>query len=262
MAVYTLPKHLHPDFASGRKPVGGVEVDRDNWAGKELVYGTIFSRGAPIDVVSGMLGTTTGTAGPVADYFTYDGIDGKTVTTYQDVPDEWTYLIMFYPNDAAGTDNRYPMVMKDCLECTWEHSNAAFRAAVVTQDSGGYHAAHHNAVQSEWNHVAGSFDGATLKAYLGGVLQTTNTDPVGVSITPTAPMQFGRSTSGSTGPWSGNIKHCLLFKKLFSDAQIAELSADPYQTLKPAVPISYFTAAAAGFEPQWARHSNIILGSH
>jgi hypothetical protein len=126
----------------------------------------------------------------------------------------------------------------------------------VVKDATTYYPATINAVQGEWNHVAGVYDGSALKSYRNGVLQTTNTGPSGASAVATGQLRLG---SGNSYRWDGGIKHVFIFNKALDAEQIASLSADPYQILKP-VPISYFTAAAAaGFEPQWAVNNNTVI---
>ena len=38
MALYNLPKHLHPDFIGGRKPVGDVQIDWSHPLSNGLIF--------------------------------------------------------------------------------------------------------------------------------------------------------------------------------------------------------------------------------
>ena len=81
---------------------------------------------------------------------------------------------------------------------SWGHGNAAFRQAAQHRDAAGtYYAAQMGGslVGGVWYHLAATFDGSNLKAYLNGVLQATTP----ASSTYPASNQFSVCGSGQSG---------------------------------------------------------------
>ncbi len=62
----------------------------------------------------------------------------------------------------------------------WNHTNPDFRGAVQLQAAGQWYSAGFGTLQVQtWYHLAGTYDGESLKAYKNGVLITNNEDPSG-----------------------------------------------------------------------------------
>lgn len=90
-----------------------------------------------------------------------------------------------------------------------------------------------------WNHAAGTYDGATLQAFLngGGKGTASSTD---------APASLSRSTIGRRGSltaaelFTGYLAHCAIWNVVLTDKEIAELAlgANPVR-IRPDALVSY-----------------------
>lgn len=219
-----------------QKPAAPVTVNRDNWAGQHLRYGTIFPAGIAIDVVGSVPGEIDGSPQPVADYVQFEHVSedvgDKLRTTYKP-SDGWpngiTILIDFWPDDAiANNDYHYPLVM-DVLELTWDFNPADRDRSIGFKVGGSFtdNYAKHNAVVGQWNHVACIYDNELISTYLNGIFQDSETNPSGVIDSPAVAMSFGQGGEY----WSGRIRHVFVFDHPFNAAQIQMLHDDPYQIL-------------------------------
>ena len=71
-----------------------------------------------------------------------------------------------------------------------------------------------------WTHVAGVFDGSTMKLYVNGVLEASRSNVVMTANT--APLTIGRATSGGY-VFPGLISCVLIYSRALSDAEIRTL---------------------------------------
>jgi hypothetical protein len=218
-----------------RKPVGSVTVDRSHWAGKHLRYGQIFNGGSLVDIAGGVTGDINGSPAMVGDAMDFDGIADKVDTQFNVAMDEYSFLIMFYPEADPNTDYSYPFAHSYQAECSWDHGGVAQKQIGVRVGADWFHA-DHNGVTGEWNHVAGTYSGETLTAYLNGIFQDSDSSMSGVPQTPVTNAFLG----GDADFWEGKIRHVFYFDKCFDAAAIAKLSADPYQIFKRSRPPNIF----------------------
>ena len=282
MAVYTLPKHLHPDFAvKGRKPVGAVEIDRENWAANGLVAMCIFNDGGR-NLVQGRLPDIdlNGVSTSIENGSSCLKLDGTSKYAkipaasfpVNDITIAVTYLLRSNDDEMLTglnyTDNQN--------QCDFYISGA--RSSIQWHLAGWDVAG--NPVLSEGRNlgvvytVLGTRNGSTVKLFVynhstGEITEdvgaASNSTPIGIaagySMLIGADADSG--SEGSLGNYAdANIYNFTVWGKGINDAEAHSFLKDPYQILKPAVPISYFTAAAAaGFEPQWYRNRSAIIGA-
>lgn len=73
-----------------------------------------------------------------------------------------------------------------------------------------------------WTHVAGSYDGTALKAYVNGVLVATNTNQF-PALNTTRDLYVGRLPSGNL-PWQGAIDDVRVYARTLVASQLEQLA--------------------------------------
>lgn len=89
----------------------------------------------------------------------------------------------------------------------------------------------------EWTHVAGTYDGSTMRVYVNG-LEVGNTSKTGVLVqAPTVPLWIGGNPSGATSrPWHGTIDDVRIYSTALSESEIHELATYMAPTPTPDSP--------------------------
>jgi hypothetical protein len=106
----------------------------------------------------------------------------------------------------------------------WGHDTASFRQAAAHQAiNGNYYAAQIPSPLSAnvWYHIAGTYDGTTLRVYLNGVLQAT-TPGVPAPLAPTGSLYMGGGSRPNTN-FAGSIDDVLLYQRALTDPEILAL---------------------------------------
>ena len=87
----------------------------------------------------------------------------------------------------------------------------------------------------EWYHVTATYDGDTLKLYLNGVLQGSNTAPSGPLNTSGSPFDFGTwSAAPGTDSFKGSLDEITLYRDVLTGADV--------QALPQPVPVAHDVA--------------------
>ncbi len=81
-------------------------------------------------------------------------------------------------------------------------------------------------VADVWHHVAGVYDGSTIRVYLDGVEENSAAASGNMSST-TAPVRIGAGSggAGTEQPFDGEIGHCAIWDAPLSAGEIASLAA-------------------------------------
>jgi hypothetical protein len=96
-----------------------------------------------------------------------------------------------------------------------------------------------------WFHVAGTYDGAIIKAYVDGVLGDTTAAITGTLDTVTNPFWIGGDIDGD---WNGLIDDVRVYGTALSQAQILDIMNNPYKEWGRMLSI-YVPAAPVGVAP-------------
>lgn len=77
-----------------------------------------------------------------------------------------------------------------------------------------------------WHHIAGVYDGSTIRVYLDGVDDGSTADSGNMPNT-TAPVRIGAGSggAGTEAPMDGEIGHCAIWDAPLSPGEIASLAA-------------------------------------
>jgi hypothetical protein len=255
-------KHFNWDFSEpGRKPTGPVEIDWDNPLARELASVYLFqeSGGDVLELVSRRRATNT-------------GIDFQaTVHGWEAVPDNNNDDFTLSNSDsglAASSDLTVFTIAKTT-------SSGSGRRLLqygpnLLGTTGGFYFSHTGTAQgqiglgtasnfqfvssgnnfwstTDYNKNSVTLRGTTVKFYKDGTLYTdTSIGAARNTNTDKTMTLFERQDNAAGRNWDSNCRVVYIWKRALSSAQVASLTRDPYQLLKPAVPQTYFVPAAGG----------------
>ena len=291
--VIQLPKLSHPDFALPNvKPKRPVEIDWDNPLTKGLVGCWLVSDGPknPQNLASGsVIGNGTSLYGEQrADHWhSAIAVNGNDLLGHEDLP-----------ISGSGNDKEVPAstILSICapesvgsfygtLGCSRECNSEAGTGAgfsrglaIYMQGAAPYDVdvmTAYEAVYTGSKRIDSIVDGAKL------IITATNAFDAGdgypnceliingqVATLPADDFwRYGAGVSTNTlydndrGYWTGNLYCYAVWDREMSLEQLARLNADPYQILKPAIPLTYFVpaaAAAGGNEPLFYHHQRML----
>lgn len=274
MAVYQLPKHLHPDFSRpGKKPVGPVEVVKQflgvsgfvedfNGSAKQLAVVPSYNTNTTFsyDYRHGKYAEIDGTA----DYITYETPPTST---------EATFFCIIRPSSSV---DGFP------CSCRTTFNNQGFeilagRSGVAgdirsrTQGSSGIVESPTISMSSKdnWAVMVGRFNSSAVDLFIleeDGTYKTATTSSSPGSITPSQEWKVNRR--GSTSKDIGDLAlHGYIMRSL-SDSEVEAFVYDVYRHLfKPAIPQYYFvpdaaavTAAITGTSTASITESDVVTG--
>ena len=304
MAVYTLPKNLHPDFAvKRRKPVSSIEIDRSNELGALVTdYVCPLGDGVVRDLSNGEFFTPYGTAAtsPISGGMAMDVSAANSAYENQNPTQNGSELTLFWHGIIASSPNTSDAII--VLTHSSDSSVAPYVVAALKWTTG---------PKLIWQYnINGTYysASASLTPELNVPLNLVFTHKSGQQIVYVNGEEFGSSAQAGGAPTYGSgyrfvvgedyrlasrnsrskVFSAGVASGIWSASQVRSFNADPYQILKPAVPISYFTAeggvaleqatrlglggfprppmgtaaiSPVGFEPQWYRNRSAIIGA-
>ena len=164
--------------------------------------------------------------GCLAGALQVDGVDDCVETSYAEDLSTWTVSTWVQsPASPAATWESGPVHREANYQLNWNHRNARFRGAAGIRIGDTWYPASFGALSANtWYHLAATFDGTALRAYVNGTLITTNSAAQGVAASEPATLTLGRHAC-----W-GNFFHGLI-----DDVRIYRraLTADEIQGLVP-----------------------------
>jgi len=196
----------------------------------ELVGHWTFDDGAAVDMSgNGNDGTVQGDPQWIGGYkgglaLECDG-DGDYIDTGNaDDLAVWT-ICCWAKSPQAPSDHSFggPIHRNQNYILQWDHSSPTFRGAAVVTDAGGWHAASFGDLSSEtWYHLAATYDGENLKAYVNGKLLTDNADPSGPPKADTNTAKLGKHASDAHF-FNGVVDDAYIYNEALDEAQIKRL---------------------------------------
>lgn len=270
MGLYTLPKLFHPDFAlPGKQPIESVEIDWDNPITRGLQTFADASTGWKNIVRNSLVQAVDSSNNQVA-------IDEQVQSArrVQKIGSSTGYLWADTPI-AANSDNRFTVVFFAELDPA-DTSRQDILLSEVSAGSKTFVRIDNGATtrntQARFYLDGGGFVQPTIpngawvynKPQMFGFSSTTNTEgewlvneTAGIWFPNTTTNDFtlngewtlgrfnGRDT-GSTNEVTGWVGPFMYWNRGLSATELWSLKQDPYQVLKPAIPLTLVTSEAAG----------------
>jgi hypothetical protein len=124
----------------------------------------------------------------------FDGRDDYVATSYAEDLLQWTVSVWVQsPAAPASVPASGPVHREANYQLNWNHTNAKFRGTAALRIGDTWHAASFGPLSGNiWYHLAATFDGMTLKAYVNGVLIATDATAQGVPFVERNPLTLGR----------------------------------------------------------------------
>jgi hypothetical protein len=253
---YTLPKIFDPNFGrKGIQPLGDVVVDRNNKFGRALEFGLIFNKRQPFDL----------TGKYSIEYereFEYLPVKENVVIDITDIDLEtWikvTPNVVLSENDAWTTVQRVllnggnleGMICGLYAEGTsnyfWYRRNHSIRFAngaggVISSNNAPFNGDYAELSTYAVNTTGSGSAASNVRLFADG-------DFIEQLTGETTDLEFdtitqGRSAQFATYQFQGQAEYFYWFKETLTDAEIAEITADPYQVVKPRIAPFYSVPA-------------------
>ena len=132
--------------------------------------------------------------------------------------------------DASSASG--PVHREQNYQFNWNHQSDDFRAS-VTVSAGGWHAASLGTLEADtWYHLAGTYDGEDLKAYVNGVLITTNDAPSGPPAAETGTLKLGMHAT-AVQYFTGTVDEAIVYSRVLSDPEIRYLAGERATPVDP-----------------------------
>ena len=162
--------------------------------------------------------------GYLAGALKIDGQDDYVETNYTENLANWTIIAwVTSPAAPAATAGTGPIHREKNYQMNWNHTSAAFRGAAALSIGGTWHAASFGTLSGNtWYHLAATFDGTALKAYVNGVLITANSAAAGVPDAEVGTLRFGRHSTAAQF-FAGTIDEVRLYRRALSPTEIRAL---------------------------------------
>jgi hypothetical protein len=174
--------------------------------------------------------------GRMGDALHFDGLDDFVDTYYYENLPVWT-VSAWVISPRAPQQGRVggPVHHEANYQFNWNHDDSNFQgtAALLIGDTW-YPASFGRLFADQWYHLAATFDGSALKAYVDGDLITTNTAAQGVPTYEPTSLKIGRHAGG---PWyfEGAVDDVRVYNRALTGGEIADLAyyvpgeaQDPY----------------------------------
>lgn len=224
------PALLYP----GRKPVGPVEVDWTHSVGRDVLF-AFMPVSSETDVIHGPLdkvGTPSVSKGVASfpgsgDYFKYAG----------PVPerDALTFLVKLKPDTL-----NYDGIFSDKTHTNYSRTtgvNVNFRGANEFEFrlGEGYRRSSGQTISSgAWNELWGTWEtGSVPDVYVNRIAANGTSDGLAAYTKSPYPVTVGAYYSGSGWEFDGDIEYIILVGRKLTEAQLIDLSNNPYQFLIP-----------------------------
>jgi hypothetical protein len=150
-----------------------------------------------------------------------NGVDDYVDTDCQEALAYWT--VSTWVQSAAAPTGALasgPVHRQANYQLNWNHETPAFRGAAGVRIAKTWYPASFGALEaSTWYHLAATFDGAALRAYVNGELVTTNAKAVGVPDTEPTTLKIGRH-SALPQFFGGTIDEVRIYNRALTQQEI------------------------------------------
>ena len=164
-----------------------------------------------------------------------DGFDDYVDTEYQEDLSQWTVSAwVTSPRAPAQVAVSAPVHRGGNYQFNWDHDDSRFRgAAALCIGDTWYSASFGPLSANRWYHLAATFDGTSLSAYVDGDLISTNSEAHGVPLPEATTLKIGRH---SEGPWyfMGSVDDVRVYNRALCREEIKDIVLyDPLRARDP-----------------------------
>lgn len=237
-----LPKEFHPDFSRpGVKPTGRVEIDWDNPLAQGLSFASFCSGFEDRAILGDAPKASTGTK----------KVDGYEAIASQRLsydnrglnPSCGSLLMTFRRTSSPHLFGKFAVTTDAEFQLLRGASDTVLRLA-INNNTASFTTP--NLYDFEWHKIAVTWDETTNARTLyidGAFIGTDSTAFTGGTLS--TDLNFLNRADGSR-PIAGLMSYGILYNRALSSSEIASLSRDPYQILRPAQPMMLFQSAGGG----------------
>lgn len=272
---FILPKEYSPDFSSPlRKPVAPLELDWENPLTAGLLYYFVWQDGQAIDLVKNRPVTLTtasialkhdetnayidhsGRAQAESSYSPFDVITTGSLSFFCKFKQPSTSRQTLFCSRVGNAQSHIEIR----LNSDANGNQNADDINIFIRDTGISGTVAQNVITGDWQTVLGMRDGGTHRIYVDGV-DAASASRANDNLSGSPDFVFGGLPNTTTINYTGDRSLDIGWDRALSAAEAYSLDRNPYQLLKPQAPPLYLvpSAAPAGFEPQWARGSNVLI---
>lgn len=174
-----------------------------------------------------------------------DGADDYVDTDYREDLSQWTVTAwVTSPRAPMQADVGGPVHREANYQFNWDHDDSRFRGTAALRIGDTWYPASFGTLSAnQWYHLAATFDGASLNAYVDGDLVTANAQAQGVPSPEPATLKIGRHAGG---PWffAGSVDDVRVYDRALSQEEIEDivlydplLAQDPQPSHRGAIDI-------------------------
>jgi len=155
----------------------------------------------------------------------FDGLDDYVATGYAEDLARWTVCVWVKSPAAPAWDlESGPVHRESNYQLNWNHRNDRFRgAAGVRMGDLWYPASFGPLFGDRWYHLAATFDGTALNAYVDGVLITSNPEAQGIPRSEPGTLTFGKHAQAEFF-FAGTIDDVQIYNRALTLAEIATIA--------------------------------------
>jgi len=151
----------------------------------------------------------------------FDGMNDYVDTQYSENLPRWTVSAWVRSPRAPRQGSVGGPVHREAnYQFNWNHDDSRFRGTAALLIGDTWYPAHFGALlANQWYHLAATFDGMSLKAYVNGVLTEANPAAQGVPSWDGNSLKIGRHAGG---PWyfTGTVDDVRIYNRPLTDAEI------------------------------------------
>jgi hypothetical protein len=153
-----------------------------------------------------------------------DGLDDFVETSFVENLGQWTACVWAKsPAPPSGAPASGPVHREANFQLNWNHQDERFRGAAALRVEDAWQSASFGQLSGDaWHHLAATFDGVSLKAYVNGALITTNSAAHGVPFFEPTALTFGRHSAASQF-FAGAIDDVRVYNRALTGEEIQRI---------------------------------------
>jgi glucose/arabinose dehydrogenase/regulation of enolase protein 1 (concanavalin A-like superfamily) len=158
--------------------------------------------------------------GKVGGAISFDGVDDYVSTPFTTQLPNWTIAAWVKsPAAPSAASDSAPIYRGQNFHMHWDHVDPAHQGGIELKVGGIWYPASFGQLQPDtWYHLAGTYDGETLRAYTDGILVSANTTPSGPPDSEITSLKFGANA------FNGTVDDVRLYGRVLSASEISSIA--------------------------------------